>query len=62
LRGTRASAIGPANAIVNTATAVINAAAGRCRYQPGRFGATVSSNSRLVNTTTSRRRRPNSTK
>jgi hypothetical protein len=55
-RGTRASAIGPASATVSTASAAISAAAGTCRYQPGRFGATRSSSSRLVNRTVSLRR------
>jgi hypothetical protein len=61
LRGTRASAIGPASAMVSTASAPISAAAGTCRGQPGRFGATRSSSSRLVNRTVSRRRLRSST-
>ena len=56
LRGTFASACGPASAIVSTASDRTSAAAGTCRYQPGRLGATVSSSSRLVNSTVSRRR------
>ncbi len=49
LRGTFASACGPASATVSSATAMSSAAAGRWRYQPGRFGAIRSSSSRLVN-------------
>ena len=62
LRGTLASAIGPASATVSTASAAIIAAAGRCRYQPGRRGATRSSSSRLVNAMVSRRRRRSSSR
>ena len=62
LRGTLASAIGPARATVSTANAAISAAAGRCRYQPGRFGAIFSSRSRWVNATVSRRRRRSSSR
>ena len=61
LRGTRASACGPANATVSRASATSSAAAGMCRYQPGRFGAILSSSSRLVNASVSRRRRRSST-
>jgi len=57
LGGTRASACGPANATVSRPSATSIAAAGMCRYQPGRLGAILSSSSRLVNATVSRRRR-----
>ena len=60
LRGTFAIACGAASATVSTASAMISATAGTCRTQPGLRGATVSSSSRFVNRTTSRRRRRNS--
>ena len=60
LRGTRASAVGPANATVSRVSARINARAGRCRSRPGRSGATRSSSSRFVNASVSRRRRRSS--
>ncbi len=60
LRGTFAIACGPASATVSTASAAIIAIAGTWRSRPGRFGATVSSNARFVNRTTSRRRRRSS--
>jgi len=61
LRGTRASAVGPARATVSSINAVISAIAGRCRSRPGRRGAMRSSSSRLVNAMVSRRRRRSST-
>ena len=59
-RHPRLGRAGPASATVSRASATSSAAAGRCRYQPGRFGATLSSSSRLVNASVSRRRRRSS--
>ena len=47
-RGVLASAVGPAIATVSNTKATRITAVGRCRNRPGRFGATLSSNSKLA--------------
>lgn len=55
-RGTRTSVVGRANPTTSSAIVAQKAAAGMCRRRPGRFGATLSSRSRLVNLTAYRPR------
>jgi hypothetical protein len=57
LRGTLASAIGPASAAVSAMKATRKRIGGTIRHRLGRFGATLSSTAMLANRTTCRRRR-----
>jgi hypothetical protein len=57
-RGTRVTRVGLATATTRLARASRSAAAGTCRRQPGRAGATLSSSARLVKRTAYFFRRP----
>ncbi len=61
-RGTLVSLVGLAIAVVSEASASSSAAKARCRRQPGRFGASLPSRSRLANRTANARRRSCSTR
>jgi hypothetical protein len=56
LRGMRTASVGPAIAVVSSASAAISSAAGTCRHRVDRLGATRSSTSMLANRITRLRR------